>query len=42
MVRGFVRGGNVNNSDYSPLMVNANNSPSNANSNIGFGKNNAK
>lgn len=36
-VRGFRRGNNANNSNLSPLTLNANNSPSNANSNIGFG-----
>lgn len=36
-VRGFRRGNNANNGNLSPLTMNANNSPSNANSNIGFG-----
>lgn len=36
-VRGFRRGNNANNTNLSPLTMNANNSPSNANSNIGFG-----
>ena len=37
LVRGFLRGNNVNNTNLSPLYVNANNAPSNANTNIGFG-----
>ena len=37
MVRGFVRGGSVSFSDYSPLLVYASNSPSLANSHVGFG-----
>ena len=37
LVRGFLRGNNVNNTNLSPLYVNANNVPSNANTNIGFG-----
>ena len=37
-VRGFRRGNNANNANLSPLNVNANNAPSNANSNIAFGK----
>ena len=36
-VRGFLRGNNANNTNLSPLTMNANNSPSNTNSNIGFG-----
>ena len=36
-VRGFRRGNNANNGNLSPLALNANNSPLNANSNIGFG-----
>ena len=36
-VRGFRRGNNANNSNLSPLTMNANNSPANTNSNIGFG-----
>ena len=36
-VRGFRRGNNANNTNLSPLTMNANNSPSNANTNIGFG-----
>lgn len=36
-VRGFRRGNNVNNTNLSPLYVNANNAPSNANTNIAFG-----
>lgn len=38
VVRGFLRGNNANNSVLSPLTMNGNNSPSNSNSNIGFGK----
>ena len=38
LVRGFRRGNNANNTNLSPLYVNANNAPSNANTNIGFGK----
>ena len=37
LVRGFRRGNNANNSNLSPLYVNGNNAPSNANTNIGFG-----
>ena len=37
-VRGFRRGNNANNANLSPLTMNANNSPSNANTNIAFGK----
>lgn len=36
-MRGFRRGNNVNNTNLSPLYVNANNAPSNANTNIAFG-----
>jgi len=36
-VRGFLRGNNANNTNLSPLTMNANNSPSNSNTNIGFG-----
>lgn len=36
-VRGFRRGNNANNNILSPLTMNANNAPSNANTNIGFG-----
>lgn len=35
--RGFRRGNNANNTNLSPLYVNANNTPSNANSNYAFG-----
>ena len=38
LVRGFRRGNNANNTNLSPLTMNANNAPSNANTNIGFGK----
>ena len=41
-VRGFRRGNNVNNTNLSPLYVNANNAPSNANTNIAFGNCKAK
>lgn len=37
VVRGFRRGNNVNNTNLSPLYVNANNAPSNANTNNAFG-----
>lgn len=37
VVRGFQRGNNANNSNVSPLYVNANDAPSNTNSNIAFG-----
>ena len=37
LVRGFRRGNNANNTNLSPLYVNANNAPSNANTNIAFG-----
>lgn len=37
VVRGFQRGNNANNSNASPLYVNANNAPSNTNSNYAFG-----
>ena len=37
LVRGWYRGNNANNTNLSPLYVNANNAPSNANTNIGFG-----
>lgn len=37
-VRGFRRGNNANNGNLSAWTVNGNNSPSNANANIGFGK----
>ena len=36
-VRGFLRGNNANNTNLSPLYVNGNNAPSNANTNIAFG-----
>jgi hypothetical protein len=36
-VRGFRRGNNANNTNLSPLTMNANNAPSNSNTNIGFG-----
>ena len=39
MVRGFLRGNNANNNVLSPLAMNGNNTPSNSNSNIAFGKN---
>ena len=42
LVRGFRRGNNANNSNLSPLNVNANNAPSNTNTNIGFGNCNNK
>lgn len=42
LVRGFRRGNNANNTNLSPLTMNANNAPSNANTNIGFGTCNAK
>jgi len=41
-VRGFRRGNHVNNTNLSPLYVNANNAPSNANTNIAFGNCKAK
>ena len=41
-VRGFRRGNNANNTNLSPLYVNANNAPSNSNTNIAFGKCSAK
>ena len=37
-VRGFRRGNNANNTNLSPLYVNANNAPSNSNTNNAFGK----
>ena len=36
-VRGFRRGNNANNTNMSPLYVNANNAPSNTNTNNAFG-----
>jgi hypothetical protein len=38
LVRGFRRGNNANNTNLSPLYVNANNAPSNTNTNNAFGK----
>lgn len=37
MVRAFRRGNNANNTNLSPLYVNANNAPSNTNANYAFG-----
>jgi hypothetical protein len=37
-VRGFRRGNNANNTNLSPMTMNANNAPSNANTNNAFGK----
>lgn len=42
LVRGWRRGNNANNTNLSPLYVNANNSPSNTNTNIGVGNYSAK
>lgn len=37
VARGCRRGNNANNTNLSPLYVNGNNTPSNANSNLAFG-----
>ena len=37
LVRAFRRGNNANNTNLSPLYVNANNAPSNTNANYAFG-----